>query len=532
MDGTVSSVGSSRRMTASLVRRLAEWTGRWLLLGAVAFWWGAVVVPRIVSLVLPELLPLDAIPWHLHPDSEGNLSNAVSAVFLSITALLAFMNSLRSFGRLRTQDASHRKAVRLGDKLRSQDWIAAGGWTALAVTAAFLAWEEISEFKVAAGMFALGEIVLGTTYRGTFWPVVASPLIVAFVLAMVVFISKGIPSTGSTGSRQASSGREVRALLILGLTAWVLAILHEASYAFVYEGRAPGFEQLLEETLEFGGTLLIGLSAAIALRRPAVLRPVRQAHGRQAQDASRQFGGRGRFPLTVWSLTAIAIVASIVALGIVAAIVYRKPIAATSAYTSSGAFQVSLDDERSLVQELGVLSAPAVRLRLRVTNHDPQGRSGTMLWRVTEAGDGGSGPILREGRMEVAAGEHPRWESVDFPPLVEVLRSSKGRPLALQLIADVEPEAHLRIGAIKTNQYQDGRLWVNGELTWPDQSIEFIAYMAAELTRDKLRTMWGTVTSDWRWLVLMADAAIAMTLITFIPALLVTAALPRRGLRW
>ena len=245
----------------------------------------------------PSCFRSDAIPWHLHPDSEGNLSNAVSAVFLSTTALLAFVNALRQ-----AQDVSHRKAVRLLDKLRSQDWIAAGGWTALAVTAAFLAWEEISEFKVAAGMFALGETVLGTTYRGTFWPVVASPLIVAFVLAMVVFVSKGLPST--------SSGREVRALLILGLTAWVLAILHEVSYAFVYEGKAPGFEQLLEETLEFSGTLVIGLSAGIALRRSAVLRPVRQALGRQAQDASRQFGGRARFPLTVWSLAAIAIVAT------------------------------------------------------------------------------------------------------------------------------------------------------------------------------------------------------------------------------
>ena len=116
--------------------------------------------------------------------------------------------------------------------------------------------------------------------------------------------------------------------------------------------------------------------------------------------------------------------------------------------------------------------------------------------------------------------------SIGFPPLVE----AEGRPLAVQLVAELGPEAHLRIGATKTNRYEDGRLWVNGELTWPDQNIEFIVYMAAEPTRDKLRNMWGAFTSDWSWPVLAVDAAIGMMLITFIPVLLVTAALPRRGL--
>ena len=69
----------------------------------------------------------------------------------------------------------------------------------------------------------------------------------------------------------------------------------------------------------------------------------------------------------------------------------------------------------------------------------------------------------------------------------------------------------------------------DGELTRPDQNIEFAVYTAAELTRDKFRNMWETFTSDWRWPVLAVDAAIGMMLITFIPALLVTAALRRRG---
>ena len=546
-------------MTASPVWRLAEWTGRVLLLGAVAFWWGLIVVPRLVSLAFPELLSLDAIPRHLDPDSEGHFANAVSAVFLLITALLAFVNAVVSHRRaLRPLRQAQGRPVRQAHGRQAQDaaqgWIAAVGWAVLAATAAYLAWEEVSEFH-AEGTRALGEMVLGAAYRSTLWPLVLSPLILAFVLAMVVFVSKGLPSTPSTGSgqagsalrqaqgsRQASSGREVRALLILGLSAWLLAVVQEVGHTF----KASLFVRLLEETLEFGGTLVIGLSAGIALRGLAVLRPLRQAqgrpvrpfdklraHGRQAQDASRQFGGRGRLPPAVWRMATIAIVACIVALGVVAASVHRAPLADARARTQVGAFHLELPDsaveEHSLVQELGVLPAPLARVDLRVANHDPQGRPGTMIWRVMEAGEGGSGPILREGRMEVPARDYLSWESIDFPPLVEVLSSSKGRLLALQLVADVEPEAQLRIGATKTNRYEDGRLWINGELAWPDQNIEFAVYMAADLTRDKLRTMWGTFTSDWRWPVLAVDAAIAMTVITLIPALLITAALRRRG---
>ena len=76
---------SSEGMTASRVWWLAEWTGRIMLLAAVAFWWGAVVGPGLISLTFPELLSRDAIPRHLDPDSEGNLNNAVSAIALLIT---------------------------------------------------------------------------------------------------------------------------------------------------------------------------------------------------------------------------------------------------------------------------------------------------------------------------------------------------------------------------------------------------------------------------------------------------------------
>ncbi len=470
---------------------LAERTGRVLLLGAVAFWWGLIVVPRLVSLAFPELLSLDAIPRHLDPDKERTVANAVSAASLLIVALLAFV------------------MVRQAHHARSY-WITKGGWTVLAVTAAYLAWEELSEFHV-SGTRDLGDVILGSSNLPWLWPVVLSPLIVAFVLAMAVFVSKGFPSTGSAGSWQASSGREVRALLILGLTAWLLAVAYEVSYPFVFQTRAAMLAGLLEETLEFGGTLLIGLSAAIALRGPLPL--------------SGMVGGRGRFPLSVWWMASIAITACVVALGVIVPSLNRAPFADARTLTIEGNFYTRLIDEHSLVQELGALPAPPARVDLRVANRDPQGRPGIMLWRVMEAGEGGLGRILREGRMEVPAGERPEWLSIDFPPLTYI----EGQRLTIQLVADVEPEAHLTVGATKTNRYEDGRLWVNGELTWPDQNIEFVIYGAPELTRSKLRTMWDIFTSDWGWPVLAAEVVIAMTLITFIPALLATASLRRRG---
>ena len=509
----MSRLGSSRGITAiwGLAAGGAERTGRGLLLGTVAFWWGAVVVPQLVSLAFPELLPPSPILRHLNPDNEGTVANTVSAVALLTVAMLAFVNALRLFGRLRAHDVRRSKAVRLFDRLGSRDWIAAGGWTALAITATFLAWEEIAEFKLAAGIWELGKGMLGTAYRGHFWTVLASPLIAMFVLAMGIFIGKGLPST--------SSGREVRALLILGLTAWVLVVVYEVSAYFVF-GEALMLARLLEETLEFGGTLVIGLSAAIALQRPPDLR--------QAQDASRKFGGRGRFGPKVWSLAAITSVVGIVALGIVGTAAHRAPLADAHALTHVGAFQIILRDKHSLVQELGVLPAPPARLDLRTVNLDPQGRPGIMIWRVTETAEGGSGRVLREGRQEVPAGEHPDWMSIGFSPLVE----AQGRPLAVQLVAELGPGAHLRIGATKTNRYEDGRLWIRGALAWPDQNIEFVAHSAPELTRSKLRAMWSVFTSDWRWPMLLANLTFGPTLVIFIPALLITAALPRRGLRW
>ncbi|MCY3801079.1 MAG: hypothetical protein OXG46_05840 [Chloroflexi bacterium] len=476
-------------MTASQVGRLAERTGRWVLLGAVAFWWGVIVAPRLVSLAFPDLLPPDAIPRHLDPEEERMVANGVSAAALLTVGLLALANARRSLDRLTTQN----------------ERICALGWTALGVTGAYLAWEEISEFHL-RGTRDLGDVVLGSSNLPWFWPVVLSPAIVAFLIAMAVFIHRGLRA------------KEVRVPLILGLAAWLLAVLFEVSYPVTGAGRLT---VLFEETMEFGGSLLIALSAGLALG--SLSRPRNDEAGRR--EASDIFSVRHLTRLAIWSMAAVTVLA------VIAAVVYRGPLADSRARVHIGAFYVSLPDsqteEHSLVQELGVLDAPVARLRLRVANSDSLGRSGTMLWRVMEEGEGGSGPLVREGRVEVTAREHPKWVNIDFPPL----EYAEGRRLLLQLVAEVVPGSHLRVGATKTNRFPEGWLWINGAPTWPDQNIEFAAYMAAEPTLGKLRTMWNTFTSDWRWPVMAVEAAIGMAVVIFIPALLVTAALRRRDLR-
>ena len=455
-------------MTGSLAWRLAEWTGRVLLLSAVAFWWGAVMIPQLVSMIFPDVLPWSALPLQLNPNHEGTLANTVASVAFAVVALLALGNTVRS---LKVQDTRNRIEV--------------GGWAVLAVTMAVLASEEILEQKIHA--MRLAWELFGYELGGYLWPVFVSPLILGFVLATTVFVLRG------------PRDQKVRALTVLGVVAWSLALVHELSYPFLFHGRVDNISQLLEETLEFGGTLLIGSAALVALGI---------------------FNWRGR--PGVRSTCVVAIIAVIAALGVIAGGLSRAPVVDARASTHIGTFQISLWDNQSLIQELGPPPWPVNRLDLRLATRNPQGRPGIMAWRISSGER-----ILREGRTEIAARGSLDWKRISFPPLVEV----QGQPLALQLIAHVGPGAQLRIGATKTNRHEDGRLWVNGDLAWPDQNIEFAAYSELELTRGKLRAMWHAFLSDWRWPVLVADVAVVMAIIIFIPALLVTAALPRRGLR-
>ena len=63
--------------------------------------------------------------------------------------------------------------------------------------------------------------------------------------------------------------------------------------------------------------------------------------------------------------------------------------------------------------------------------------------------------------------------------------------------------------------------------TWPDQNLELVAYGRPEPTLSKLRAVWRTLTSDWRWPVLATDLAITLTVIVLCPALLLATALSR-----
>ena len=255
---------------------------------------------------------------------------------------------------------------------------------------------------------------------------------------------------------------------------------------------------LLEETLEFGGALLLGLSATIALRR-------------------RDLGILRRsiiFPLVVGSLTVVALIGSLVI-----ALVFRAPfVDARSESTSEGRFHIALEDELSAVQELRMPEIPVKELEIRLISRGSHGRSGILIWRVIDGGL--TGDILREGRLRVAAGEHAIWSSLEFdPPLSGV----GGRRLGLQLIADVEDGGHLAVAATKANLYSNGRLWVNGELTWADQDLEFVAFSAAEPTRSKLQAVWRTVVSDWRWPVVLVGLGLGLVLVTLMPTLVLTA---------
>ena len=488
LGGAPSRPGSSLGVTAGSVRRLAEWTGRLLLVGLVAFWWGAVIAPQLVSLAFPSLLPWGVLPLQFNPDVEGSVANTVSALSLLVVALLALGNAV----------VNYRRGAGL---------IAVGGWTALAVTTALLAWEEShevvgfrSQFLPAAGQSLFGDLWSHTS--GIDITLVMSPLIVAFAVAMWFFFHKKL------------SARAVRAPLTLGIAAWLLVVVWERGvHKITFPGWTYTLSLLLEETLEFSGTLLIGLGAGLALGSEA-----------GSRLPSGVFRGRSLFLLAAGSVAVVAVLGGLVAFE--AAFLYREQLVDTRGRV---VFNVSLYDnpaeEHSVVQELGVPAGPVGRLRLRVTVRDPQGHSGTMLWRVMEAGEGGSGPILREGRMEVAAGDHPRWSNIDFPPLVE----AEGRPLAVQLVAEVEPEAHLRIGGTKTNRLDHLRFWINGMETWPDQKLEVVAYGPRDLTLSKFQGVWSAFR--WSWVVLAGAGIVGLSIITFIPALLVAAALPRHGSR-
>ena len=450
---------------------LAAWAGRLLLLGAVLFWWGGVLVPNLVSLAFPGWLAPEAIPRDLNPeiDGEGRLANRVSAGALLVLGLLASASAAVS-------------------RQRAAGWIVVGGWTALAATAMFLAWEEIVDFHatflpgVAEQLFASDFVSLAGTYV---WVLLASPLIVGFVLAMGVFYVRGLRRSAARGP------------FLVGLGAWLLVLACEGLAPFLIQGRAHGLLVLLEETLEFGGALMLGLGAASVWSPGA------------AQNGARW---RGRFHVpAIGSAIAVVLLG-----GLYVGLVYRVPLVDARAAGGQNAYWLSLEDRQSAAQEFPMPDTALSRFRLKLAYRGPDGRSGVAIWRVIEARDGAPGLVVREGQVDVPAAEYPVWVNVDVP----LLSAPEGSRLLLQVVAETKAPTSLRVGMVQGDRWADGRLWVNGALTWPDQDLEFVAHGAPELTRSKLASLWQLVSADWRWAGVSAKALLALWTVTLIPVLL------------
>lgn len=351
----------------------------------------------------------------------------------------------------------------------------------------------MSDFHI-TGLTAVERFVFGTELvdsLGTgIWVLLLSPLIAVFVLAIGSFAYKGL------------GVRVVRGPFIVGLVAWLFALLHELSYPVLFVGRAETLVIVVEETLEFGGTLLLCLSAAVAL---------------WSQMASRSAFTRLRGRRILLSLAGVAAVAAILG-SLTVAFLFRVPVVDARA-DHVDTFELTLRDGEAVVQELLMPAYPIGSFRLRFASRPPG--NGNVEVRVTEAGR-----ILAEGIAELPVESHPVWRDIElFPKLAE----PEGRNVELQVAADVGQDAEFRLGATQTNRYEDGRLWVNGALTWPDQDLEFVAYGAPEPTRSKLEAAWRLLASDWRWPVMLVDLAIAMMLLALIPTLLVIAVVTRSG---
>ncbi len=451
--------------------RLAERAGGLLLLGAVVFWWGGYVIPQLLALGFPAVLSSEALPLHLNPEHEETFANIVAATALSTLAILALVNAV----------VAHRKAA---------GRIAIGGWTATALTAAYVAFEEVSDFH-ATGLTALERSVFGPELvdaLGTsIWVLLLSPLIIIFVFAFGGFVFKGLPA-------------QIRAPFILGIVAWLLATVHEVSYPLFFLGKADTLAIVTEETLEFSGTLLIGLGAVVALRSRVWPRLT-----------SSPFRGQRSFLPAAGAMTVVAILGSLSV-----AFLFRVPVVDARA-DHIDTFELTLRDKEAVIQEFRMPAYPLGSFRLRLASQPPG--KGIVAVRVTEAG---SEAIVAEGFVEVPVENRPVWRDIKlFPQLAK----PEGAKVAVWVAADIGRDAELKLGATQTDRYEYGRLWVNGALTWPDQDLEFVAYGAPEPTRSKFRAIWDLLMSDWRWPVLAMDLIVAIMLVALIPTLLIAATL-------
>ena len=461
------------RIVSAQTKTTAGWAGRLLLSGAVVLWWGGVVGTGLLSLAFPAWRGLQDAWLHIDPDAEGTLANWISAAALFSVAATAC-------------------ATAVVQRRRGSGWIIVGGWSVLALTAVGLGIEELASFKVVPASAA--KEFFG---RALMWPVFMSPLAAAFLLAMAVFL------------RSDRQSREVRAVLALGMVAWSLVLLYEVATETLFVGVMAGLGTLLEETLEFGGTLLVGLGAGIVLR------------GTDCRLLRRRIV----VPLAIGSLA----VSALVGVGLSLGPEVRTTLVDTRIdHGEGGGFFVALHDEMSLVQELRMPEAPIGQLDIRLDSRDTPNGMSRVTWRIIDGGF--TGEFLREGVLEAARFDHLAWHSITLDP---PLRAAEGRRLGLQLVADAADGGHLRVGATKTSGYADARLWVNGERTGADQSLEFVAYGAPEPISSKAQSVLGLLASDWHWRAAVASMAVGLALTILIPGVVVVgvalSAIARRG---
>ena len=454
---------------------MLAWAGRLLLLSAVATCWGGFVVPQLISLAFPELMPPSALPRYLDPGIEGTLANAISAAALLAVAVLALANAI------------------VGPS-RGQSWIYVGGWTILALTTTYLAWDEFSSDLHGETLHDLRRKVFGESLDAYTWTLHLGLLPAAFVLA---------------AAGNAVRDRRNRAIVLplsLGLAAWVLATLVDLSRLALFADHAEQLEVVLDESLELSGSLLIALSGSVALRWHP-----------NTQPAADLFPGRRLCRLAIGSLALVTVLG-----GLAAGLLFRAPVVDAQSQSHVDRFRFSLGDQEAAVQELRMPAVPLGSVRLRAASRDPADRAGTVGVRLTRRGT--SEPILAEGSAHAPARQAPAWVDITLhPKLVE----PEGQPLALAVVADLSQDARLLVGATKRNRHVAGDLWINGQMTWPDQSLEFVAYGTNEPTRGKLAGLLTLLASGWRWPLLLVDVFIALTFITVVPALLVSVALLR-----
>ena len=324
------------------------------------------------------------------------------------------------------------------------------------------------------------------------WLALVSPLIAAFVIAMGVFVRSGLRDP------------TVRAIVILGLMSWLLAVAHEASNPLLFRSRSVRFESLLEETLEFGGALLFGLGAALVLF--------------QSRSKLQTLRNRWR------QLTTASIALVIVIGGLAAMFLFQVPVVEGRSHAGDTLFWVSLEDQQSVAQEFRMPATPIASVSLRLANRDPNAQAGAVIVRILHSLEGRP---LRESRVEMTPRDIPDWVGISFAPLF----AAEGQTLFLQVVADNRPGASLRIGAVKPDRYPDGRLWINGTPTWADQDLEYVLSSDTTPSRVKLRAIWHMLTSDWRWPALVTMAAASLTLVILAPALLLATALSRQPRR-